>query len=70
MQLFYLCLLDSAHRADAGASAAVCADVGIDLVDVASGDSLYRAFADAGAASNAIVSDFVSHNNYFGWLVS
>lgn len=43
------------------AGAAVDAGVGVDYIDIASRDSLYRTFADAGTAGNAGVGDFVSH---------
>lgn len=47
--------------ANACAGAAVDAGVGVDYIDIASRDSLYRTFADAGTAGNAGVGDFVSH---------
>lgn len=58
-----LCLLrlDSTSGASIGASAAINALVLVDLVDVALRDGLYGALADAGAAGNALVSNFVSH---------
>lgn len=52
---------DRLRRTNACAGAAVDALVGIDYIDVPLRDSLYRAFADAGAAGNAGISDFVSH---------
>ena len=52
---------DSLARANACAGAAVDALVGVDDVDVAGRDGLYRALADAGTAGNARISDFVSH---------
>ena len=54
-------LFDGAHRADTCAGTAVDARIRIDLVDIAGGDGSDRAFVDAGAASGAIFSDFVSH---------
>jgi hypothetical protein len=56
-----LFLFDGALRADTGASAAVDTGVRIDFVDVTGGDGTHRALIDAGTASNAIFSDFVSH---------
>lgn len=52
---------DSLARAYAGAGTAVDALVGVDDIDIAGRDSLRRAFADATAAGNARISDFVSH---------
>ncbi len=59
---------DCLARTYACARAAVDALVGVDDVDVARRNSLYRAFADAGAASDARISDFVSH--FLNFLVS
>ena len=56
-------LLDSSGGAGSGASAAAHASVSINLIDVAFGNSSDGALVDAGTASNASVSDFVSHNN-------
>jgi len=61
MWLQGLSLLDGTHRADAGASTAVDACVRVNLVDVAGGDGANGAFINAGAASSAVFSDFVSH---------
>ena len=55
---------DRLAGANACAGAAVDAGVGVDYIDIASRDSLYRTFADAGTAGNAGnagVGDFVSH---------
>ena len=56
-----LALDDGASGASAGAGAARNASVLVNLVDVAFADSSNGAFVDAGAASYADVSDFVSH---------
>ena len=45
---------DCAHRADICTSAAFCTQIGIDAVDVTSGDSAYSAFVDASTASSAV----------------
>ena len=55
---------DGLGRADAGASAAVDADVRVDGVDIAFVDGAGRAFALAGSASHAEVRiDYVSHSS-------
>ena len=59
---FQLVLNDCFVRASAGASAATNASVRVDDVDVAFRDSAHRAFVNASAASNAGISDFVSHS--------
>ena len=62
---FHCCQLvlnDCFVRASAGASAATNASVRVDDVDVAFRDSAHRAFVNASAASNAGISDFVSHS--------
>lgn len=56
---------DRLAGANACAGAAVDALVGIDNVDVAGRNGLDGAFADAGAAGNARISDFVSHSLEF-----
>ena len=56
-----LTLDDGAGGASASAGTAANASVLVNLVDVAFADSSDGAFVDAGAASNADVSDFVSH---------
>ena len=53
--------LDSLAGANACTSTAVNALVGIDNIDIAGRDSLYRAFVDAGTASDARICNFVSH---------
>ena len=52
---------DSLARANASAGTAVDALIGIDDIDIAGRDRFGRALADAGAAGNAGISDFVSH---------
>lgn len=53
---------DSLGGANACAGTAVDAFFGVDHIDIAGRDSLYRTFADAGAACNTQVRiDFVSH---------
>ena len=61
-----LVLNDSTGGASVGAGAAASALVGVNLVDVAFGDSSDGALVDAGTASNTDVSDFVSH--FFNFL--
>ena len=56
-----LFLNDGTSGASVGAGAAASALVGVNLVDVAFGDSSDGALVDAGTASNTDVSDFVSH---------
>ena len=53
--------MDSFRRASVCASAAFCTHVGVDVIDVTLRDSPNRAFVDASAASNAIVTNYVSH---------
>ena len=60
---------DSLVRANACAGAAVDALVGIDDIDVAGRDGLYRAFADAGPACYAGISNLVSHFFSCLWLM-
>ena len=57
-----LVLNDCFVRASAGASAATNAGIRVDDIDVAFRNSAHGAFVNAGAASNAAVCDFVSHN--------
>lgn len=52
---------DSVVGANRSASAAVDACVGIDVIDIAFGDSFNGTFGQTGAASNAFVSNNVSH---------
>jgi hypothetical protein len=56
-----LSLLDGTHRANTCTGTAVGAEVRVDLVDVTGADSSDGAFVDASTASNAVVSNFVSH---------
>ena len=52
------------HRADASASTAINALVGIDLVlAVAFSDSFLRAFAGASAAADALIIDYICHSS-------
>ena len=53
---------DSARGASVSASAAFRALVGVDAVDVAFGDSSDGALIDAGAASNTVFANYVSHS--------
>lgn len=53
---------DSFAGANFSARATLDAGVGIDVVDIAFGDSLNGANGQTGAASNAFVSDYVSHD--------
>ena len=59
----FLVLDDGIVRASTSAGAATNALIGINDVDVSFGNSAHRAFIDAGAASDAFVCDFVSHND-------
>ena len=52
---------DGAGGASISAGAALCALVGVDAVDIALGDCSNGAFVDAGAASNAVFANYVSH---------
>ena len=56
-----LSLLDGTHRANTCTGTAVGAEVRVNLVDVTGADSSDGAFVDASTASNAVVSNFVSH---------
>ena len=66
LYFFGVCGLFAGDDCFAGANrcagTAVDAGVGIDVVDVAFRDSANGAFGEAGAASNAAVSDYVSHS--------
>ena len=53
---------DSARGASVSAGATLGALVGIDAVDVAFRDSANGTFVDASAASNAVFTNYVSHN--------
>ena len=63
-----LSLNDSTSGASTSAGSAADAGVGINLIDVAFGNSSDGALVDAGTASNADVSDFVSHFFYCFWI--
>lgn len=54
--------LNSLAGANTCAGTAVDALVGINHIDVTSRNSLYGALADAAAAGNARIGNFVSHN--------
>ena len=56
---------DGARGASIGTRAALGAFVGVDGIDIAFGDSANGAFIDAGAASNAVFTDYVSHSFLF-----
>jgi len=53
---------DSAAGASVGTGAALGAFVGVDAVDVALRDSANGTFVDAGAACNAVITNYVSHS--------
>jgi hypothetical protein len=53
--------MNSFNRAHVGAGAAIGANIRVDLVDVALGDSFNRALIDTCSASGAIFIDLVSH---------
>ena len=52
---------DSARGASVSASATFCALIRVDYIDVALGDSSYGTFVDASAASDAVITNYVSH---------
>ena len=54
---------DSLVRAYRSASTALCALVRIDFVDVALRDCANGALVDTCTASNAVITNYVSHNN-------
>ena len=56
---------NSARGANVGASAAIYANFGVNLVDFALADSARGAFVDASATGNAVVTDYVSHFSSF-----
>ena len=57
-----LLCLGSVYRAGVLAGTAVDALIGIDYINVAGRNSLYGALTNAGTASNASVSNSVSHS--------
>ena len=64
-QRFVLLQADSLARTNVCAGTALDAEIGVDGVSRALGDSLLGAFADAGSASGAkIFTNFVSHNTF------
>jgi len=56
---------DSVIGANSCAGAALNAGVGVDNVDRAFGDSFYGALGEAGAASHAVVGNYVCHGVVF-----
>lgn len=60
--------IDSTGGANLGATAAFDAGVGVDVVDLAFGDSANGAYGQAGAASNADVGDYVSHSSVLSYI--
>ena len=57
----FLVFNDSIVRASASAGAATNALIWVNDVDVSLGDSANRAFVDASAASDAVITNYVSH---------
>jgi hypothetical protein len=55
--------------ANRSAGTALCALVGVNLIDVALGDSSYGALVDAGSACNAVFTNYVSHNVFVLLLI-
>ena len=53
---------DSLIGANRGACAALCALIGIDVVDFAFRDCAYGALIDACTTCNTVVSNYVCHN--------
>ncbi len=54
--------MDRLYRANISTCAAIGADFGINFIDVTLRDSFNGAFVDAGSASGAIVTYFISHD--------
>jgi hypothetical protein len=71
--LLMYCFCQSKHRllrqadslvgANRSASTALCALIGVDVVDFAFRDSAHGALVDACAASNTVISNYVCHND-------
>lgn len=61
-ELLRLGQADSAGGAGISASATFGALVGVDAVDVTFGDSANGTFVDAGAASYAVFTNYISHS--------
>ena len=57
-----LALGDCTAGANLGAAAAGNTGIGVDVINLALGDSLYGADGQAGAACHAFVGDYVSHS--------
>lgn len=60
-----LALSDSVVGANLSAAAAADALIGVDVIDVAGSDSADGAYGLTGAASDAVVADYVSHSSLF-----
>lgn len=58
-----LTLCDSVVRTNLCAASAADACVGIDMIDIALGDCVYRANRHAGAACYTVVANYVCHNS-------
>lgn len=56
---------DSLTGTNTCARAALGAGICVDLIDVAFRDCLYRTLGQAGAASDTVVSNYVSHNDVY-----
>ncbi len=50
--------------ANRSACAALCALVGVDVIDVALRDSSYWALVDASSACDTVVTNYVCHNSF------
>ena len=61
--IILLCWCDSVNRANIGTRSAVGANIRINHIDITFGDRFNRALIDAGAASCAVITDFISHFN-------
>ena len=53
---------DSLVRANSGARTTLCAEFGVDLVDVALGNCLNGALTDACSTCDAVFTNYVSHS--------
>lgn len=53
---------DSFARANAGASAAFCARISVNVVDITLRDSAYGALINTCTASDTVVTNYISHN--------
>ena len=57
--------MNSFYRTNVGTSTTICANVGIDFVDITFGNCFHRALINTCSASCAIFVNFVSHFFYY-----